>query len=165
MGNSSKVHWRHLVWNRLSIPKAKFICWLAAHQGLKTKDTLKRNGVVDDDLCPLCSLYSETRNHLFFECPFSLLCVARVKAWTRVGFKSFDRMDVRKSGLSQVKQRVLIMVYASIIYHIWECRNEAIWKRFIRSPRCIVELIKTEVSQRCHAVTVAAPSAHTCLFR
>lgn len=30
LGNPPTMHWRHLVWNRLSIPKTRFICWLAA---------------------------------------------------------------------------------------------------------------------------------------
>ncbi|XP_057535390.1 uncharacterized protein LOC130813571 [Amaranthus tricolor] len=74
LGNSPKVQWRHLVWNRLSIPKTRFICWLATHQGLKTKDKLRHIGVVDDDMCSLCG----------------------IKDWTCIVLKPFPRMDFRK---------------------------------------------------------------------
>lgn len=103
--------WRDLVWNRLSIPKMRFICWLAASQGLKTKDKLHRIGVVDDDLCPLCGLGAETHAHLFFECPFSQMCVARIKEWTGIGLKPIGRMNFRKNGISQIKHRCILHLY------------------------------------------------------
>lgn len=126
LGDRPKVPWRFLVWNRLSIPKTRFICWLAAKHGLRTKDKLHHIGVLDDDLCPLCGSHSETHSHLFFECPFSRLCIMGMRTWTGFVLKPFSSMDFRKCGLSRSKQHVMIAIYASTIYYIWQCRNEAI---------------------------------------
>ena len=35
---------------------------------LPTKDKLKKYGITDNDLCPLCNTESETRDHLFINC-------------------------------------------------------------------------------------------------
>ena len=69
----AKVGWVNIVWNRLSIPKTRFIFWMVALQKLKKKD--KYIGVLDNDLCPLCSIRSESNAHLFFECAFSQQCL------------------------------------------------------------------------------------------
>ena len=153
LGISPKVQWRHLVWNRLSIPKTRFIYWLATKQGLRTKDKLKHVGAVDDDSSPLRGIHFETHTQLFFDCPFSLLCAAGIKAWTGIVLKPFTRMDFKKCGLSRLKQ-VMTAVNASIIYHIWNCRNETIWNHFVPLPRCIIDMIKADVSQRCHALNI-----------
>ena len=72
-------------------------------------DKLKHIGVVDDDMCSLCGIHFETHTHLFFECPFSLLCVAGIKDWTGIVMKPFPRMDFRKYGLSRSKQQAMTM--------------------------------------------------------
>lgn len=99
-----RVRWKHLVWNRLSIPKNRFVCWLAAQRGLKTKEKLFQLGVVDDVSCPLCGLCPETHTHLFFECPFSHLCLAGIKSWLGITFRPIARMHFRKRHLSMSKQ-------------------------------------------------------------
>lgn len=99
-----KVPWRHLVWNRISIPKTRFICWLVVRQGLKSKDKHLQLGVVVDHLCPLCGLDTETPRHLFFTCLFSRSCAKAVKEWIGIALKPFEFMDFRKGRLSKAAQ-------------------------------------------------------------
>ena len=75
----NKVTWRNLVWNRMSIPMVRFISCLVAKHSLKTKEYLRRRGIVDSDLCPLYGSQPETTSHLFFNCPFSMQCVPEIK--------------------------------------------------------------------------------------
>ena len=60
------VQWSKLVWNRSSIPKARFVYWMVMLNRLKTRDKLKAIGVIDDDLCPMCGDASESADHIFF---------------------------------------------------------------------------------------------------
>ncbi|XP_057544052.1 uncharacterized protein LOC130823450 [Amaranthus tricolor] len=101
-----KIHWRHLVWNMISIPKTRFLCWLVAGHRLKTKEKLYQLGVVVDDVCPLCGLYPETHNHLFFNCPFSRSCVEAVKLCIGITLKPIARMDFQKRSIPKTKQHV-----------------------------------------------------------
>lgn len=48
-----------------------FICWVVCKDKLRTKDRLKRWGVVDDDMCVLCGENVENKEHLFFNCCYS----------------------------------------------------------------------------------------------
>lgn len=62
-----RVQWHSYVWNTLTIPKHRFILWLAAIDKLKTETRLDRMGIFATDcLCPFCGLTPETVNHLFF---------------------------------------------------------------------------------------------------
>ena len=48
------------------------ICLIRAiHNKLLTRDKLLSIGIVDSDTCPLCLFGQESRNHLFFACPYS----------------------------------------------------------------------------------------------
>ena len=68
------------LWNRASIPKARFVLWLALQNKLKTKDKLCQIGVVEDNICPMCGLTAETVEHMFFKCTFSSKCLAEVSS-------------------------------------------------------------------------------------
>lgn len=94
----AKVRWRGLVWNRTLIPKHKFVIWLVARQGLKTRDKLSQLGVVNDGSCPLCGSCTEMHQHLFFECPLSRR-VEEVKSWIGITLKPIALMDFRSSWI------------------------------------------------------------------
>ena len=72
LGAGQPVDWASFIWNKCSIPKARFILWLAVNERLKSKDKLFTLGLISTDVCPLCSLISESNTHLFFACIYSL---------------------------------------------------------------------------------------------
>ena len=63
------------MWNRSSIPKARFILWLAVNERLKSRDKLFALGIITIVICPLCGLHTKSTTHLFFLCAFSLQCL------------------------------------------------------------------------------------------
>lgn len=142
MSTNLKAPWRHLVWNCISVPKHRFVSWLAAKQKLRTKDKLLRLGLVKDDLCPLCSMYPETTKHLFFQCPFSVWCIFATRGWVGVMFLPVDMMDFRKTKMTCFQMRVLCAIYAAVIYHIWMNRNTALWKGFVSTPQQDLDTIQ-----------------------
>lgn len=144
-----KVHWRHIVWNKISIPKTRFLCWFVARNELKTKDKLSQLGVVIDNVYPLCSLYPKSHNHLFFACPFSRFCVEEVKAWIGFPLKPITCMDFWKRCILKTKQHVFIAIYACTIYHIWKCRNDAVWHGYVYALRHVFLMIKRDIQQCC----------------
>nr|XP_009781722.1 PREDICTED: uncharacterized protein LOC104230578 [Nicotiana sylvestris] len=62
--------WSHgrWVWDRNNIPKHSFICWLAMHRRLLTRERLATLGICQKDHCVICGEEAETIDHLFFEC-------------------------------------------------------------------------------------------------
>lgn len=154
LANQHKVHWRHLVWNRILIPKTRFLWLLVVRSGLKTKDKLHQLGVVVDNLCPLCGECPETQDHLFFRCPFSHSCVEAVQSWNGLTLKPIHRMDFRKRHIPKPSQHVLSALYVCTLYYIWKCRNEAVWCASMRSPKHVLLLIKHDIRQRFRALNI-----------
>ncbi|XP_020250848.1 uncharacterized protein LOC109828230 [Asparagus officinalis] len=66
------VPWYNTIWGKLNYPKHTFVLWLAVQNRLLTQDRLMRRGTINSNTCLLCAgSASETRNHLFFDCPYS----------------------------------------------------------------------------------------------
>ena len=72
LGARQPVDWVSFVWNRSSIPKARFILWLAVNERLKSRDKLFALGLISTYVCPLCGLKTESNTHLYFACIYSL---------------------------------------------------------------------------------------------
>ncbi|XVF58702.1 hypothetical protein PTKIN_Ptkin07bG0087500 [Pterospermum kingtungense] len=67
---SPKVFWSKLLWTSPSIPKHAIISWMALLNRLPTLKRLVYWGIVDNDICRLCSTEVEDRDHMFFSCYF-----------------------------------------------------------------------------------------------
>lgn len=63
------VSWNRIVWFPQAIPRQAFIMWLAFRSRLSTGDRMRQWG--ENQSCMLCGEPNETRDHLFFACPFS----------------------------------------------------------------------------------------------
>ncbi|XP_062118956.1 uncharacterized protein LOC133832662 [Humulus lupulus] len=76
------VKYHHFVWNRMSVPKHRFITWQAMNDKLLTRDHLQRVLMHQDCfLCPVCGQAEENHDHLFFDCFFSQQVVHQIQAW------------------------------------------------------------------------------------
>ncbi|CAA7026437.1 unnamed protein product [Microthlaspi erraticum] len=63
--------WTKTVWFKRRIPKHAFILWIALRNRLTTRDKLISWGMVVPSHCLLCGIGQETRDHIFFQCPYS----------------------------------------------------------------------------------------------
>lgn len=59
------------LWHMDTLPKFRLYIWKCLQNILPLKDYMFKLGIVANDLCPLCSLYPESFDHLFFHCDFS----------------------------------------------------------------------------------------------
>ncbi|CAO2830753.1 unnamed protein product [Amaranthus hypochondriacus] len=135
MRSNSKAPRKHLVWNHISLPKHRFVAWLATKQMLPTKDKLLLLDVVTDDLCPLCGLYLESYEHLFFTCPYNRLSISALSSCVGIVFRPIDKMDFRKSKMNRTQRKFLCALYIAVIYHVWLNRNTTIWRGFVHTPQ------------------------------
>ncbi|XVF65456.1 hypothetical protein PTKIN_Ptkin09bG0250800 [Pterospermum kingtungense] len=60
-----------LLWTSPTIPKHSIISWMALRNRLPTLDRLSSWGIATDGVCKLCCDALESRDHIFFECPYS----------------------------------------------------------------------------------------------
>ncbi|KAG2327951.1 hypothetical protein Bca52824_010679 [Brassica carinata] len=63
------VPWDKLVWFAHGVPRYAFITWLAVSDRLSTGSKMRAWGQVQG--CLLCGEPDETRDHLFFACPYT----------------------------------------------------------------------------------------------
>ncbi|XP_021750452.1 uncharacterized protein LOC110716128 [Chenopodium quinoa] len=121
--------------------------------GLKTRSRLFDWGACQDNSCFLCGEVIEDRKHLFFECGYSLKCLASIREWQNIPVDDFNIDTLWKFWEGKVKdavkKRVCYAVLAAIVYQIWYARNKALWLQVVIRPREICKAIRTEVVQRC----------------
>ncbi|KAL9840450.1 putative reverse transcriptase zinc-binding domain-containing protein [Arabidopsis thaliana] len=63
--------WAKGIWFSEATPKFSFITWLAIHDRLTTGARMRSWNTQVDTTCKFCAEPVETRNHLFFQCPYS----------------------------------------------------------------------------------------------
>ncbi|XP_059650451.1 uncharacterized protein LOC132296256 [Cornus florida] len=69
VGDLPNVPWHNLVWQSTTIPRMKFILWLAVQSKLPTLDNKSMSS--HTNICPLCRLSTESHDHIFLNCPFT----------------------------------------------------------------------------------------------
>lgn len=63
--------WASLIWFSVNIPRHAFVAWMALRKCMKTLHRLREWGVVDSELCVHCWDFTETEDHLFWDCNFA----------------------------------------------------------------------------------------------
>lgn len=132
------VPWHAQVWFKGAVPKHAFTLWLCFLDRLPTRSRLQTWGLIKDDTCPLCEIFSQSRDYLFLRCPFSSEhwrwtfsklwpSFIRFNSWPC--FHSWLRSSTSNRSFSSLK---LISTHV-VIYSIWTERNARIFSG-VRTP-------------------------------
>ncbi|XP_056697909.1 uncharacterized protein [Spinacia oleracea] len=147
-----KVGWCKFVWNRLTVPKHRFILWLASHDRLKTRTRLHKMGIGCDQLCPVCGNNDETVKHLFCDCTFSASCAASLLHWLGLHCTKSDMGQImiwiRRSCKGDFRRKVAYTTMASLVYHIWRAKNTAVWDMTVPTFQTTVQRVQSDVKCR-----------------
>ena len=150
------VPWSRAVWFTQGVPRYTFIVWLAVKNRLSTGDRMRAWGIQQS--CVLCGERDETRDHVFFACPYSYT------AWDKLASRlSGNRTDpdwtsslqlVNANNLQILDQILLKMVFQTSIYHIWQERNQRIHRTVFRSVdqliRTVDKAIRNRITSLCY---------------
>ncbi|XP_074266942.1 uncharacterized protein LOC141590236 [Silene latifolia] len=141
------VPWYPWMLNEWIIPKQQFICWLISHQRLLTQDRLLRMGVIQNNKCFLCGLREESLDHLFFACPFNSQCSSLVGDWCRIQMSQLNciRWWAELRQIAAYKKKVIPLVLAGLMYHVWLCRNRCRIDGYVIRPKVILANVKNNV--------------------
>ena len=60
-----------MIWAKYALPKHAIIAWMAIFNKLPIKERIKNWGLEVNDVCELCGIVKEIRDHLFYGCRFS----------------------------------------------------------------------------------------------
>ncbi|XP_021835103.2 uncharacterized protein [Spinacia oleracea] len=155
LGDKPRVHWDKMVWNRLNVPKHRFICWLAVQSKLQTTDKLAKIGISQSASCLICGLDDETHQHFFFQCQYSKQIIIAVHQW--IGFSIHGNLVqlVRKAGqikASKFRKQVYFAAVGAAVYLIWRCRNTSFWDNSIPTVSQSMKDLKQMVKSRIQVV-------------
>uniref|UniRef100_A0A5B7BC66 Reverse transcriptase zinc-binding domain-containing protein n=1 Tax=Davidia involucrata TaxID=16924 RepID=A0A5B7BC66_DAVIN len=123
------VDWWKLVWHPKAIPRCSFILWLAIREKLNTQDKILRYGGISAMKCTFCQQPTETINHLFFDCPFTLniwehILVDCGLVWTPSRWQHTVNWAVVTMKGKKLCQIVSKLALAATVYNIWlECNR------------------------------------------
>lgn len=155
--HSPNVPWYSMVWYKGSTPKCSFIVWLEILNRLSTRDRLAKWFPIDDISCVFCDS-PESRDHIFFQCPYS------VEIWSKLCL-SFSRIvpsswaDMLEWGIRHLNRGRKWMIQIKLawnycIYHIWRERNFRIKREQSRSADLLTSLISEELSLKMRSLAL-----------
>ncbi|GAV92258.1 zf-RVT domain-containing protein, partial [Cephalotus follicularis] len=150
---STQVAWYSVVWHPYSIPKQAFCLWMTIRGALRTKDKLVAMGVLSNANCAFHCGEPETRDHLFFQCPYSAsvwkeilgLCqiVRPILPWQ----DEVDWMSTYATG-NQFHQTLRKLALAASVYHLWIERNNRCFRNQFLPSQDIIGKVKRDVRDK-----------------
>ena len=134
------------VW-KIRVPNAvKVFLWRACSNILPTKDNLLKRGVVNEDLCLLCTRERETVLHTLWECPAiedvwgsSASCIQKTAGKFFTFVKVVEAMVLKCSGEE-------LSIFASTAKMIWARRNSVVFGGMFMHPTRIVHEVKMSLA-------------------
>ncbi|KAL9299921.1 putative reverse transcriptase zinc-binding domain-containing protein [Arabidopsis thaliana] len=124
---ATKVTWYKGVWFYQATPKFSFCVWLAALDRLSTGDRMANWKGVSSGSCVFCNHPTKSRDHLFFNCPYSseVWTVTAKNILTTRFTTDWHLLLNTVSSLQQNRVENFLVRYAfqASVYSIWSERN------------------------------------------
>jgi hypothetical protein len=130
-----EFQFHNLVWFPNSSPKMSCSLLKCLLDRLPTRSRLVSFRIIDTATCVLCDDGIETRDHLFFECPFSAyiwsLCKLKLKLPSTLLGNMHHEADLlaNKFREKDVTYQLSRMALAAAVWHIWKERSRRIFQQ------------------------------------
>lgn len=165
-GPQPLVPWAKIVWFSYGIPRHCFLTWLVLLDRCPTRDRLTRWGLNVDPLCLFCNTDHESRNHLFFECRYS------VTVWNQIAYRcdlqahaswhdNLNQLLALRGNRDSLCLRLLAT--QATIYWLWNEHNTRLYHQIFRSPGAIISLIDKQIRNRLQSFRHANPRASSAM--
>ena len=108
-----QVPWCNVVWSSRGIPRHNFLTWLMVLNRCPTKDRMINWGLQTDPACILCNGSAESRDHLYFQCSYSLRLwseLANKAHWIASPNWSFGLTCIQSSTLPRHQRLLIILI-------------------------------------------------------
>ncbi|KAG7540795.1 Endonuclease/exonuclease/phosphatase superfamily [Arabidopsis thaliana x Arabidopsis arenosa] len=156
-----RCEWYKVVWFPNATPKYSFITWIAIQNRLATGDRLLRWNVGANGSCAFCGEGVETRNHLFFSCPYSS------QVWDALSRGILDHRFTTswESLLSILTVSTTPRLHCFVLRYIFQISIHSIWRernsrRHGETPTPVSKLISMiDKSVRNRLSTLASSSS------
>ncbi|KAG7559687.1 Reverse transcriptase zinc-binding domain [Arabidopsis thaliana x Arabidopsis arenosa] len=124
--HAATKEWSKVIWFPQTVPQFAFISWLAIKDRLTTGSRMRAWG--DNQSCLFCREPDETRDHLFFACPYSFMVWIEVVGDMLRTEPDPDWDDTLQRLITHPYPRydyiLLRLCFKATIYYLWGERNE-----------------------------------------
>ncbi|XP_074304487.1 uncharacterized protein LOC141639209 [Silene latifolia] len=141
-----KLDWTAIVWSNWNVPKHAMTTWLRMHEGMNVKSKLAKLGCCADDLCLLCQLQSETVEHLFSSCVYTVRVQSCLMERYRGPFPTMANLIATQRDTIQWKVKVAL--FNAFTFSIWYQRNNARVNECLMRPERVAERIEEDIKRR-----------------
>ncbi|CAA7025727.1 unnamed protein product [Microthlaspi erraticum] len=163
----AEVSWAQLLWHKARTPKHAFSAWLFVLNRNPTLDRVTSWGCDVEQTCLLCGTSDESRDHLFFACPFSL------QVWQEVLLKlsissppsQWDAVLqwLPVASLNRDRSLAVLQAWQTCLYEIWAERNRRYHLGVTFPARKIICLVFSVVHDRALSLALQNPSRQNLL--
>ena len=145
-----KTPWSKLVWFSQGVPRFAFITWLAFRDRLSTGHRTSKWGQTQG--CLFCGEPDETREHIFFACPYTYTLWLEVVG-NLFGVEPDPDWDITVSRLltgryDRLSFILLRLVLQVTIYFVWRERNDRRHSNGVKSVNQLGRIIDKTVRNR-----------------
>ncbi|KAJ6889556.1 hypothetical protein NC652_030338 [Populus alba x Populus x berolinensis] len=122
-----------LLWFNGHIPRQSFILWLAGIGRLHTMDRLQTVGIIRNAICILCSLHTETHEHLFFACPTTKAIWETVNQRANIYWpcSSWQNLlqwaSIAYTKKNDIQHTIARLILSASVYLLWQERNKRVF--------------------------------------
>lgn len=157
---SSRVPWHTTIWFPQRVPRYAFIAWLAIKDRLSTGSRMRAWGVHQP--CLFCGERDETRDHLFFACPYSFTI------WSGLTCRLLHRKlnpdwnrtlnSLTSSQLSHQDKCLLRLAFQTTIYMLWRERNSRLHNQTLLPHNALSRLVDKAIRTRLSSLSLPSTS-------
>lgn len=160
-----QVEWSKLIWFSQAIPRYSFIAWLAIRNRLSTGDRTQLWG--EHQSCRLCGEPNESRDHLYFACPYSYTI------WTDLIGSLLPRPNPDWSIIitmllsprrSAVDSCLLRLCFQAVIHSVWRERNSRKHNGTYRTAQQLTRFLDKTVQNRISSLRSHNAEQSSCLM-
>lgn len=132
-------------WIRLVPLKVLCFAWKAVRGRLPVADNLLARGInVQNCLCKLCGLETESTNHLLVKCSFAKGIRFWIFRWCGLPHTDFDNVNslldfAAQWGNCPKKKKILVAICYTLLWCIWKARNSKIFNNLQQSAAVIAD--------------------------
>ncbi|XP_022042079.1 uncharacterized protein LOC110944741 [Helianthus annuus] len=166
----TKVVWVNSVWFSQCIPRHSFHLWLVIKNKLRTQDRMaewEAGSATNLHLmcCPLCRYDRDSRDHLFFQCPYASEVWSLVRNKVDMGSVNDTWASIMQWMEVNANSRTLEHIVCNILvaastYFIWQERNNRIFSQLQRNASVLSKVIVDTVRLRIMGFRIGRDPKH-----
>ncbi|XP_018512128.2 uncharacterized protein LOC103853200 [Brassica rapa] len=153
--------WTKTIWIPRAIPRHSFHSWLVTLNQCPTRDRMIQWGLQIDPTCLLCNLTAESRDHLYFVCPYSFGLWTLVASQCRIRPQRTWESTITQMEMLSIQKpyRLLTLLsWQATMYWLWKERNDRHHNNIFRTVDSIFSQLDRQIRNKIQSFRKSNPT-------